>query len=32
MGAALDLLNDGYDLEKIMLKVGWHTESTTLRY
>jgi site-specific recombinase XerD len=32
VGAALDLLNDGYGLEKIMLKGGWRTESTALRY
>ncbi|ATX81995.1 Site-specific recombinase XerD [Mariprofundus ferrinatatus] len=32
VGAALDLLNDGYGLEKIMLRGGWRTESTALRY
>ena len=32
VGAALDLLNDGYGLEKIMLRGGWKTESTALRY
>jgi rRNA processing protein Krr1/Pno1 len=32
VGAALDLLNDGYGLEKIMLKGGWRIESTALRY
>ena len=32
VGAALDLLNDGYPLEKIMPRGGWRTESTTLRY
>ena len=32
VGAALDLLNSGETLEKIMLKGGWSSESSALRY
>jgi integrase len=32
VGAALDLLERGVPLEKIMLRGGWSTKSTTLRY
>jgi hypothetical protein len=32
VGAALDLLERGIPLEKIMLRGGWGTKSTTLRY
>jgi len=32
VGAALDLLEKGVPLEKIMLRGGWSTKSTTLRY
>ncbi len=32
VGAALDMLNDGYSLERIMLKGGWKSESTAIRY
>jgi site-specific recombinase XerD len=32
VGAALDLLDKGVPLEKIMLRGGWSTKSTTLRY
>jgi hypothetical protein len=31
-GTAIDLLTTGTPLEKIMLKGGWKTESTALRY
>jgi len=32
VGAALDLLEQGEPLEKIMLKGGWQTESTAMKY
>jgi hypothetical protein len=32
VGAALDLLERGVPLEKIMLRGGWSTKSTNLRY
>ena len=32
VGAALDLLTDGYSFEQIMLKGGWKSESTVMRY
>jgi len=32
VGAALDLLERGETLEKIMLRGGWHSESTVVRY
>ena len=32
VGAALDLLEKGVPLEQIMLRGGWSTKSTTLRY
>ena len=32
VGAALDLLEQGEPLEKIMLKVGWQTDSTAMKY
>ncbi|RLA42956.1 MAG: integrase, partial [Gammaproteobacteria bacterium] len=32
VGAALDLLDRGETLEKIMLRGGWHAESTVVRY
>lgn len=32
VGAALDMLNAGVPLEKIMLRGGWRKETTTLRY
>jgi integrase len=32
VGAALDLLEQGEPLEKIMLKGGWQTDSTTMKY
>ena len=32
VGAALDLLEQGERIEKIMLKGGWQTDSTTMRY
>jgi len=32
VGAALDLLNAGVPVEKIMLRAGWKRESTALRY
>lgn len=32
VGSAIDLLTSGIPLEKIMLKGGWKTESTALRY
>lgn len=32
VGAALDMLNDGEPLERIMLKGGWKSESTAIRY
>ena len=31
-GAALDMLNDGVSMEKIMLRGGWKSESTLMRY
>ena len=32
VGAALDLLEEGVPLEKIMLKGGWQTDSTAMKY
>ena len=32
MGAAIDILARGVPLEKIMLRGGWKSESTTMRY
>ena len=32
VGAALDMLNDGVSMEKIMLRGGWKSESTVIRY
>ena len=32
VGAALDLLDSGESLEKIMLRGGWQTESTAMKY
>lgn len=32
VGAALDLLERGETLEKIMLRGGWHSEATVVRY
>jgi len=32
VGAALDLLEQGEPLEKIMLRGGWQTDSTTMKY
>jgi integrase len=32
VGAALDLLEEGESLEKIMLKGGWQTDSTAIKY
>ena len=32
VGAALDLLEQGEPLEKIMLKGGWQTDSTAIKY
>ena len=32
VGAALDLLVQGESIEKIMLKGGWQTESTAMKY
>jgi len=32
VGAALDMLEQGESLARIMLRGGWKTESTTLRY
>lgn len=32
VGAALDMLNNGESLERIMLKGGWKSESTAIRY
>ena len=32
VGAAVDLLNKGVPLERIMLRGGWKSEKTTLRY
>ena len=32
VGAALDLLQQGEPLEKIMLRGGWQTDSTTMSY
>ena len=31
-GAALDLLEQGEPLEKIMLRGGWQTDSTAMKY
>ena len=32
VGAALDLLEQGESIEKIMLRGGWQTDSTTMKY
>ena len=32
VGAALDLLEQGEPLERIMLKGGWETDSTAIKY
>ena len=32
VGAALDLLEQGVSLEKIMLRGGWQAESTVIQY
>lgn len=32
VGAALDLLESGESLEKIMLRGGWHSESSAIKY
>ena len=32
VGAALDLLEQGEPLERIMLRGGWQTESTAMKY
>ena len=32
VGAALDLLEQGEPLEKIMLRGGWRTDSTAMKY
>jgi len=32
VGAALDLLEQGEPLEKIMLKGGWQADSTAMKY
>lgn len=32
VGAAFDLLEQGEPLERIMLKGGWQTDSTTMKY
>ena len=32
VGAALDLLEQGETLEKIMLRGGWQTDSTAMKY
>ena len=32
LGAALELLEQGEPLEKIMLKRGWQTDSTAIKY
>ena len=32
VGAALDMLEQGEPLEKIMLKGGWQTDSTAIKY
>jgi len=32
VGAAIDLLEAGESLEKIMLRGGWHSDATTIRY
>ena len=32
VGAALDLLEQGETLEKIMLRGGWQSDSTAIRY
>jgi hypothetical protein len=32
VGAALDLLEHGEPMEKIMLRGGWQTQSTAMKY
>jgi hypothetical protein len=32
VGAAIDLLEAGESLEKIMLRGGWQSDATTIRY
>ena len=32
VGAAFDLLEQGEPLEKVMLKGGWQTDSTAIKY
>jgi hypothetical protein len=32
VGAALDLIEQGLPIEKIMLRGGWKTETTTIKY
>ena len=32
VGAAIDLLESGQSLEKIMLRGGWHSEATAIRH
>ena len=32
VGAAIDLLEQGEPLERIMLRGGWQTDSTTMKY
>ena len=32
VGAALDLLEQGESIEKIMLRGGWQTDSTAMKY
>jgi len=32
VGAAVDLLDQGLSIEQIMLKGGWKSETTALRY
>jgi hypothetical protein len=32
VGAAIDLLEAGESLEKIMLRGGWHSDATTIRH
>ena len=32
IGAALDLLEQGEPLEKLMLRGGWQTDSTAIKY
>ena len=32
VGAALDLLEQGEPLERIMLRGGWQTDSTAMKY